>query len=186
MTYKFDQVKILVVEDILPILGLTKSVLNVFGFKNLVSAKDGEEAFRVFCEEKPDVVITDWIMEPMDGVELIKKIRDDKRSPNPYVPIILMTGYSNRIRVETARDKGVTEFLAKPYTARDLYTRLVQIIENPRQFVKTESFFGPDRRRRKGDDYEGPARRGSDKLTDEQESIAEDIIQQMKKDTKSI
>lgn len=186
MTYKFDQVKILVVEDILPILGLTKSVLNVFGFKNLVSAKNGEEAFKVFCEEKPDLVITDWIMEPMDGVELIQKIRNDEVSPNPYVPVILMTGYSNRIRVETARDRGVTEFLAKPYAAKDLYTRIVQIIENPRQFVKTESFFGPDRRRRKGDEYDGPTRRGSDKLTKEQEDAAESIINKMKEDTKTI
>lgn len=186
MTYKFDEIKILVVEDLLPILGLTKSVLNVFGFKNLVSARNGEEAFQLFCEEEPDLVITDWIMEPGDGVELIRKIREDEASPNPYVPIILMTGYSNRMRVENARDIGITEFLAKPYTARDLYNRIVQIIENPRQFVKTGNFFGPDRRRRKNEDFEGPVKRHTDEMTPEQEKLAEEIISKMKNDTKNI
>ncbi len=186
MAYKFDKVKILVVEDMLPILVLTKSVLNIFGFKNLVSAKDGSEAFEVFCEEKPDIVITDWVMEPVDGMKLIDMIRNDPRSPNPYVPIILVTGYSNRLRVEGARDKGITEFLAKPYTARDLFTRLVQIIENPRQFVKTKEFFGPDRRRRKNVQFDGPIKRHTDEMTAEQEKLAEAIIFEMKKDTKDV
>ncbi|MEM6811728.1 MAG: response regulator [Pseudomonadota bacterium] len=186
MAYQFSDVQILVVEDMLPILGLTKSVLQVFGFKNLVSAKNGEEAFKVFCEHNPDLVITDWIMEPMDGLELIDQIRENPKSPNPYVPIILMTGYSNRVRVESARDQGVTEFLAKPYTARDLYNRIVQIIENPRQFVKTQDFFGPDRRRRKGEGYGGPQRRQSDEISDEQEQAAEKLLKQMKNDTKEI
>ena len=74
-----------------------------------------------------------------------------------------MTGYSNRVRVEHARDEGITEFLAKPYTSRDLYNRIVQIIEKPRQFVKNKEFFGPDRRRRSDGDYEGPKKRGKDK-----------------------
>lgn len=186
MAYEFDKIKILVVEDMLPILGLTKSVLNVFGFKNLVSAKDGSEAFEVFCEENPDIVVTDWVMEPVDGIQLIDMIRNDQRSPNPYVPIILLTGYSNRLRVEDARDKGITEFLAKPYSARDLFTRLVQIIENPRQFVKTKEFFGPDRRRRKNENFDGVIKRHTDEITPEQEKLAEKIIFEMKKDTKDV
>ena len=105
-------------------------------------------------------------MDSMDGLELIEKIRNDEDSPDPFVPIILMTGYSNQVRVETARDSGMTEFLAKPFKARDLYTRIVQIIEKPRQFVKNDYFFGPDRRRRKDEDYAGPVRRNLDKKND--------------------
>ena len=70
-------------------------------------------------------------------------MRTDPASPNRYVPIILMTGFSERRRVMQARDAGVTEFLVKPFTARDLYKRLAQVIERPRQFVRSAEFFGP-------------------------------------------
>ena len=120
MTYRLNTVKILLVEDMHPMLLLTRSILDIFGFKNVITAKDGEEAFQKFCYEKPDLVITDWIMDSMNGLELIEKIRTDSASPDKYVPIILMTGYSNKGRVEAARDCGMTEFLAKPYKARDL------------------------------------------------------------------
>lgn len=100
-------------------------------------------------------------MQPYDGIELIRRIRRDPRSPNKFVPIIMMTGYSHRARVEQARDMGVTEFLVKPFTAKDLYTRIEQLIERPRQFVDAGegTYFGPDRRRRRKEEYAGPRRR---------------------------
>jgi hypothetical protein len=64
--------------------------------------------------------------------------------------------------VEAARDAGVTEFLAKPITAHDLFSRIAEIVERPRGFVRCESYFGPDRRRRMVDDYAGPWRRNED------------------------
>jgi DNA-binding response OmpR family regulator len=79
--------------------------------------------------------------------------------------IVMMTGYSHKIRVEEARDVGVTEFLVKPFRARDLYARIEQLIEKPRRFVEAEAFFGPDRRRRKmkAEEYKGPKRRDAEK-----------------------
>ncbi len=70
-----------------------------------------------------------------------------------------MTGFSERRRVFQARDSGVTEFLVKPFNARDLYRRISQIIERPRQFVRSEDFFGPDRRRKSLEEYQGAERR---------------------------
>lgn len=178
MAYKLDQIKILVVEDMFPMLTLIKSLLNIFGFKKIFSARNGEAGYKLYLKEEPDLIITDWHMEPMDGLEMINKIRTDKNSPNPYVPIIVMTGYSSRKRVETARDNGMTEFLMKPYTAKDLYNKIVQLIEKPRQFIKCEKFFGPDRRRRLGD-YEGPIRRANDYYKAQSEELkhqAEDIV----------
>jgi DNA-binding NtrC family response regulator len=91
-----------------------------------------------------------------------------------------MTGYSNRDRVEAARDHGMTEFLVKPYTARDLYNRIVRLIEKPRQFVKTREFFGPDRRRHKEDEYEGEGKRKKDYYAEKSKELREaaDIIMQ--------
>jgi two-component system chemotaxis response regulator CheY len=113
-------------------------------------------------------VIADWMMRPMDGIAFTRLIRNDPSSPNPYVPVILMTGFSERRRVVQARDSGVTEFLVKPFNAKDLYKRIAQVIERPRQFVKSEDFFGPDRRRKSTIDgplYRGPLRREAD-ITD--------------------
>ena len=145
MAYDFENVSILIVEDNLPMLELTKSLLGTFGAKNIETAKDGQEGFRVFCKTNPDLVIADWMMKPIDGISLTQMIRNEDASPNQFVPVILMTGFSEKRRVFEARDAGVTEFLVKPFNVRDLYRRISQVIERPRQFVKSDDFFGPDR-----------------------------------------
>lgn len=162
MPYDFEKVPVLIVEDNAPMLSLLKSLLGVYGFRNILTAKDGSEGFRLFCNEKPDLVIADWMMKPLDGISLSRRIRNDPASPDPFVPIILMTGFSQMRRVIQARDAGVTEFLVKPFSARDLYRRITQIAERPRQFVRAEGFFGPDRRRKAMENYPGPFRRDID------------------------
>lgn len=162
MVYTLEKARILVVDDTQPMLALVNSILNTFGFENIHTARNGEEAFKIICKHDPDLIITDWVMSPVNGLELAELVRRNPMTPNPYVPILFMTGYSARARVELARDNGVTEFLVKPFTAADLYKRIVQIIEKPRQFVDCESFFGPDRRRRSDEEYQGPRRRDGD------------------------
>lgn len=164
MAYKFEALKVLVVEDNKPMLDLTKSILQTFGVGNVLTSTNGEDGFSIFCSSNPDMVLADWMMQPCDGISLTRMIRNDPRSPNHYVPVILMTGFSEKRRVISARDAGVTEFLVKPFNARDLYRRIVQVIERPRQFVRSESFFGPDRRRISDTIYNGPRRRTEDML----------------------
>ncbi len=165
MTYQFHRISVLVVEDNLPMLDITKSLLTTFGVGHVIGAQNGESGFRRVREENPDIIIADWMMKPMDGISFTRVVRNDPLSPNPYVPIILMTGFSERRRVLQARDSGVTEFLVKPFNARDLYKRITQVIERPRQFVRSGDFFGPDRRRKATEDYGGPLRR-EDELSD--------------------
>lgn len=187
MAYVLDNVRILVVDDMKPMLDLTKAILNIFGFQHVYTADNGEKAFELVCSKEPDLVITDWIMEPMDGLELTKMIRNDKRSPDPFVPIVMMTGFSSRLRVEAARDAGITEFLVKPYTSEDLYRRVYQIIEKPRQFVEANGFFGPDRRRRLDVEYDGPGKRVGDKdAEDPYTEEFKDILKTLKEEASSI
>lgn len=163
MSYQMHRISVLVVEDNLPMLEITKSLLLAFGVGQVVGAHEGEQGFEKFRELNPDIVIADWMMKPMDGISFTRKIRNDPHSPNQFVPIILMTGFSERRRVLQARDAGVTEFLVKPFNARDLYKRIAQVIERPRQFVRSEDFFGPDRRRKIEESaYNGPRRRETD------------------------
>jgi len=166
MSYQLNRISVLVVEDNEPMLEIVKSLLLTFGVGQVFGAPDGEIGFRRFCDYNPDIVIADWMMKPMDGMTFTRIIRNDERSPNHYVPVILMTGFSEKRRVLQARDAGVTEFLVKPFDARDLYKRIAQVIERPRQFVRSGDFFGPDRRRKRDADksglYGGPMRRDTD------------------------
>lgn len=141
---------------------LLKSILGTFGIKNIYTGKNGEEGFKAFCNYQPDLIITDWMMRPVDGISLTRRVRNDPLSPNQFTPVILMTGFTEKRRVMQARDAGITEFLVKPFNARDLYRRISQIIEKPRQFVRSEDFFGPDRRRKQGKEFVGPFRRTED------------------------
>ncbi len=192
MSYNLSQVKILLVEDMPPMLSLTTSILTMFGFQIVHGAKNVQEAYKLFCRNNHDLIITDWLMEPEDGLDLVRMVRRNEDTPNPYVPVILMTGYSDQTRVEMARDLGVTEFLMKPYSAHDMYMRIVQIIEKPRQFVDTGQFFGPDRRRRKNVDFYGIDRRddvnkniGKEDALENKEEI-EVVLRDMKNDLKKI
>lgn len=162
MAYKLYNISILVVEDNPPMLEITKSLLVTFGVGHVIGAQNGEIGFKRACEYNPDIIIADWMMKPVDGISFTRRIRNDPASPNPFVPVILMTGFSERHRVFQARDAGVTEFLVKPFNARDLYKRIVQVIERPRQFIRAETFFGPDRRRKRELQYTGPLRREGD------------------------
>src|SRR5208337_975117 len=116
----------------------------------------------------PDIVITDWAMPIFDGLELTQMIRQQGANANPYVPIVMLTGHSEKKRVIAARDAGVTEFLAKPISAKALYQRILNTIINPRPFIKSKSYFGPDRRRSNNVNYTGPERRkGNAELIDQ-------------------
>ena len=141
---------------------LVTSVLDTLGVGQLFVADDGKEGYEIFCEENPDIVILDWHMLPVSGMELLGQIRRDERSPNKTVPVVMMTGYSAMARVAEARDTGVTEFLVKPFSANDLARRIAYVINKPRDFIDSGDYFGPDRRRRKIDDYKGPKRRKDD------------------------
>lgn len=162
MTYQFDKITVLVVEDNQQMALMVKSILETFGIKQAIIAHDGEDGFAAFCRYNPDIVIADWMMKPVDGITFTRSIRNEPRSPNPFAPVILMTGFSEKKRVMEARDAGVTEFLVKPFGARDLYKRIAQVIERPRQFIRSQDFFGPDRRRKPDENFVGPWRRDTD------------------------
>ncbi|HEY0265708.1 MAG TPA: response regulator [Rhizomicrobium sp.] len=158
----FEGLKTLIVEDNAHMRALLRALLNSVGIKNIAEAAHGRGALDVLRERKPDLVLSDLAMKPMDGIEFTRHVRTHERSPNPFVPIIMITGHTEKHRVEAARDAGVTEFLAKPITAHNLFSRIAEIMERPRAFVRCETYFGPDRRRRQIENYVGPWRRHDD------------------------
>jgi len=141
-------VTVLIVDDQEFIHSLVRQMLRVLGCTKMIHADNGDDAWQIVMNKPVDLVITDWYMEPVDGIELTDRIRNNKLCPNPYLPVIMMSGFAERARIYGARDSGINEFVVKPLSARALFGRIQNVIEHPRQFVRTQSFFGPDRRRR--------------------------------------
>jgi len=146
--FVLENINVLVLDDNRHMRQLVESILHALGVKHVCQAGDAAQAFKELQHFNADVIIVDWHMEPLDGLDFVRLVRTAKDSPNPYVPIIMLSGYTEYRRVTEARDAGVHEFLAKPISAKALYQRFAAIIENPRPFIRTKHYFGPDRRRR--------------------------------------
>jgi two-component system chemotaxis response regulator CheY len=157
--YRFDRLKILVVDDNVHMRKLVTTILQAFGVVQVFEADSGDRAWAILRESNPDVVVLDWVMEGMSGLELMRMIRTNPTAPNPFVPVIMLSGHTSMDHVRQARDAGVNEFIAKPVSIKTMMSRLVAVIEHPRPFVRTQGYFGPCRRRRGADEYRGPERR---------------------------
>lgn len=156
--YNLERLNFLVVDDNKHMRALVKTILHALGARSVLEAADGADAFKELRVFPADVIICDWNMSPLDGLDFVRLVRTGRDSPNPFVPLIMLTGHTEMHRVCEARDAGVHEFLAKPISAKSLYARLRTIIERPRPFVRTAMYFGPDRRRKQMD-YKGRERR---------------------------
>jgi two-component system, chemotaxis family, chemotaxis protein CheY len=157
--YRFDRLKVLVVDDNVHMRKLVTTILQAFGVIQILESESGERAWATLRDSNPDVIVLDWVMEGMSGLELINMIRTNPLAPNPFVPVIMLTGHTSLDHVRQARDAGVNEFIAKPVSVKTMMSRLVAVIEHPRPYVRTVGYFGPCRRRRGGDEYRGPERR---------------------------
>lgn len=150
----------MIVDDNRNAAEIVKSVLASVGASQMDLATTAERAFSLLQSESFDLIIVDQNLGKGDeGIALVKRIRTDPASTNPYLPILMLTGYTEQRRVQAARDAGVTEFLSKPFTIVGLLRRMEALIHAPRPFVRSDTYFGPDRRRRQDPEYKGPERR---------------------------
>lgn len=162
---RLDLLKILIVDDIRHTRVLLTEILRAIGIQQIYEASDGAEGLQVMRAHNIDIVLTDLAMEPLDGIDFVRLLRNSPDSPNPMVPVLMITGHSTLRRIHEARDVGVNEFMAKPITARGVIERLQQIIDHPRPFIRTDDYFGPDRRRKGDPAHPGPWRRAADSPT---------------------
>jgi CheY-like chemotaxis protein len=162
MASGLESLRVLLVDDNQHMRAIVMAVLHGVGVAQIRETHDGAEALAALREWPADLAIVDFQMFPLDGVEFTRMVRNAPDSKNPYLPIIMMTGHSERHRVCEARDAGVTEFVAKPVTAKAVLERIHAVIHRPRSFVRTEDYFGPDRRRKQDRMHAGPWRRSTD------------------------
>ncbi len=156
----FRQLNILLIEDHAGSRRLTRSMLMHLGIRNIAEAEDGTDAIDELANFSADIAICDWRMRPMDGLEFSRRIRAGEVSDHTKsLPIIMLSAHAERDRIELARDIGVNEFLVKPVSVRTLKERLVAVLSAGREFIVTNDYTGPDRRRRVDPAYRGPERR---------------------------
>lgn len=156
--YDLSRCNILLVEDNIYVRNTLEDLLRHFQFGRISTADNGEDvidylkSMNMAQNPGPDIILSDLVMTPINGLLLLRWARSAKESPNRMVPFIMLSGAADREYVNSARDLGVTEFLAKPFSATSVYERVLEVIDYPRQFVTTQKYFGPDRRRKS----EGP------------------------------
>ena len=164
--YDFAAMTVLVMDDSPMMRRLLERMLRAFGIEDIHCAFDGHSGLKLLNAFHVDLVITDWLMEPMDGFDFVRLVRTDPYVATPMVPILMMTGHSELWRVAAARDAGINEFIVKPISPESLLSRIIYMIEKPRPFVRTHSYFGPDRRRKAEYPYFGPDRRAGEEPAD--------------------
>lgn len=145
--YDFSEISVLVTEHNSYMRRTIHSILRTFNIGQIIEAKTIEQGWDLFVSYNPDVVFVDWA-PGFDGMTMLKQIRRETDSPNPFVPVVVVTSLTEQKHVLTARDLGMTEFLAKPFSPRLIFQRMQTIADRPRAFIRAGDFFGPDRRRR--------------------------------------
>src|SRR5882757_674639 len=108
MSSGLESLRVLLVDDNQHMRAIVMTVLSGVGVANIRETRDGAEALSALREWPADLAIVDFQMTPLDGVEFTRLVRNSPDSRNPYLPIIMMTGHSERTRVMDARDAGVT------------------------------------------------------------------------------
>ena len=166
-------ISFVIVDNHPQIISLLRTILHSFGAREMYDASDGVEGLQLIQTYEPDIVITDWAMKPMSGIQMVKTMRKHENQLIRFMPVIMLTGYSERGRIVAARDSGINEYLLKPVSPKSLYSRIRAVIEQPRRFVKAGEYFGPDRRRGEHD-FDGPDKRGTG-----EEGVKPDMKQQM-------
>ena len=157
----WDKICVMVVDDNAFIRNLLVDTIKAFGIDNTVAEPDCATAIMRLKLSKidplsagigtVDIIISDYLMDGVDGNLFLHWIRTNREVPDRFVPFIMVSGAADKFVVEQARDTGVTEFMAKPFSARSVADRILAVVNASRRFVLAPGYFGPDRRRADSD-----------------------------------
>ena len=120
------QMPVLIVDDYKTMLRIIRNLLRQLGFENVEEATDGSAALHKLREAPYGLVISDWNMEPMTGLQLLREVRAD--SQLKALPFIMITAESKKENVVTAKEAGVSNYIVKPFNAATLKTKIEAVI----------------------------------------------------------
>ena len=117
---------IMIVDDYNTMLRIMKNLLRQLEFENVDEATDGSDALRKLKAGKYGLVISDWNMQPMTGLDLLKQVRSDTQLK--HIPFIMVTAESKTDNVLVAKEAGVSNYIVKPFTAETLKTKMESVL----------------------------------------------------------
>ena len=117
---------ILIVDDYKTMLRIVRGLLKRIGFENVDEAAGGTEAFNKMKEKKYGLVISDWNMEPVTGLDLLKQVRGDIRMKD--TPFIMITAESMAEKVIATKDAGISNYIVKPFNGEMLKQKLMAVL----------------------------------------------------------
>jgi two-component system chemotaxis response regulator CheY len=117
---------ILIVDDYKTMLKIVRNLLNQLGFNNVEEATDGTMALQKLSEKPYKLIISDWNMQPMSGLDLLKKVRADTKLAT--TPFIMVTAESKAENIMIAKQAGVNNYIIKPFNAETLKTKLSAVL----------------------------------------------------------
>jgi len=158
---------VILIADPSPYIGmLTQSMLRGFGATKVLDVRSSLGVMRTLTGQKVDILLCDARLPPHGGLNLTHAIRRNTSNENRTMPILVMCGDTQISTVKNARDVGANMVIAKPMSPSSLYDRLTWIAFNPRKFVDTATYFGPDRRFKIEGYPNGVGRRAGDKAVE--------------------
>ncbi len=143
----FSRLKVLIVDDIKTMRHLMRSILATFKITDVLEASDGLSALSLLKSSPRNLVITDFSMTPMDGVEFTRRLRMPGNGLDPFIHVLMVSAHTEAMLVKDALDAGVSDFISKPITRSAVEQRLTFAVSRPRTSIRAASYFGPDRRR---------------------------------------
>jgi len=158
MTYDFSNLSVFVINETKFTQNLVANLLRCMNITQIKTFYEVSEAIAGGASLSPDVMVMDYLADGQDGRDGVRLVRQQEDERLAFVPIIVVSAYTEYWRVTAARDAGATEIVALPVSVRVLYKTLTRIATKPRPFVRTPDYFGPDRRRKQRP-FEGPDRR---------------------------
>lgn len=170
--------KILVAEPNELMCKVTRGLLTMLGARRLFMVSDSTNAKAYLKQGDIDFILSEWYLYTSDGIDLVHWLRTQVGEIR-FTPFIMVTSQTRVENVVRARNLGITEFVAKPFSANSLLTRIREVVERPRPFVSTRKYFGPDRRRRAKPTDEGGDRRKNEALKIDGRSLNQDQIDRL-------
>ena len=146
MDTSLTNLSVLIVEDDETLMESLKRMVRDFGVLSVLATHDGEVGLSLLGDEPIDIVICDYGPAPDSGLEFVRRLRNGESGADPATPIIILVSDEERSRVEAARDMGVNGFIDKPISPSSLYSRMLSVATRNSDFIRTESYCGPDRR----------------------------------------
>ncbi len=124
MAYK--DLTVLIVDDFLTMRRIVRKILRDLDFQNIIEAEDGSAALEVLKTNKVDLIVSDWNMPKMTGLELLKAVRADEKTK--HLPFLMVTAEAQKENIFEAVQAKVSNYIVKPFTAATLEEKLGKII----------------------------------------------------------